>query len=97
MSTQGRVPAEANPTVPARIIRQIPNTRWWRWTPLSLTTLPGHQDTRGLRISRVLMRMKANETMNPTSTRKMPSRLSPTTWLVQKSETNGTEAINGAL
>ncbi len=50
-------------------------------------TLPGHQGTRGLRISRVLMRMKANERMKPARTRKIPSRCSPETWSVQKSAT----------
>jgi hypothetical protein len=61
--------------VPAIIIATIPKTRWCRWTPLSLTTLPGHQGTLGLRISRVLMRMKAKERMNPSRTRKTPWRL----------------------
>ncbi len=58
--------------MPAIIIVTIPKTRWWRWTPLSLTTLPGHHGTLGLRISRVLMRMKAKERMKPTRTRKRP-------------------------
>src|SRR5512133_1228491 len=63
----------------------MPKTRWWMWTPLSETTLPGHHGTRGLRISRVLMRMKAKERMKPTSTRKMPSRCSPAIWVLQRS------------
>ena len=65
MSNQGLVPKLANPIVPAAIIVQIPNTRWWRWTPLSLTTLPGHQEKRGLRMIRVLMRMNPNESDEP--------------------------------
>ena len=56
------------PSVPEIPIRMMPNTRWWRCTPLSLTTLPGHQGTRGLRIRRVLRRMKPNEPRKPTST-----------------------------
>ena len=46
------------------MIRTIPKTRWWMWRPPGLT-LPGHQDTLGLRISRVLMRMKPKETRKP--------------------------------
>ena len=42
--------------VPATIIVTIPKTRWCTWTP-PLSMLPGHHGTRGLRISRVLMRM----------------------------------------
>ena len=71
--------------MPATIIVTIPKTRWCRCTPLSLTTLPGHQGTLGLRISRVLMRMKAKEPMKPTSTRKSPCS-SCWTRLAQKSE-----------
>ena len=86
MSNQGFVPSAAKPIAPAAIIAQIPKTRWWMWTPLSLTTLPGHQAKRGLRMIRVLIRMKPKERMNPARTRKMPSRLSPTTSSIQKSE-----------
>ena len=55
---------------PAPIIAPIPHTRWCRCTPLSLTTLPGHQGTRGLRISRADRRMNPNDPMKPTNTRK---------------------------
>ena len=47
--------------------------------------LPGHHGTFGLRISRVLMRMKTNEPRNPTSTRKSAWRLCSTSWSCQKS------------
>jgi hypothetical protein len=46
----------------------IPNTRWCTWMPPDLM-LPGHQGTLRLRISRVLMRMNANETRNAASSR----------------------------
>ena len=55
--------------VPASIIATMPNTRWCTWTPLSETTLPGHQGTFGLRISRVDRRMKPNDARNDRSTR----------------------------
>ena len=73
------------PTAPAIIIATIPKARWWTWTPLSLTTLPGHQGTLGLRISRVLILMKEKERMKPTKTRKRPSLPSATIWSFQKS------------
>src|SRR5215210_90766 len=66
----------------------MPNTRWWTWTPPSLTTLPGHQERRGLRMIRVLMRMKAKEPRNPTSTRNSAWRSWATSWSCQNSETN---------
>ena len=43
-----------------------------KMTPLSETTLPGHHGTFGLRISRVLMRMKAKEPMKPARTQNSP-------------------------
>ena len=63
----------AKPSAPAAIIRMIPKTWWWTWSPPSLTMLPGHKGTFGLRINRVLNRMKANETRKPTRTRKIAS------------------------
>src|SRR5215210_8055658 len=66
----------------------MPNTRWWTCTPPSLTTLPGHQERRGLRMIRVLMRMKAKEPRNPTSTRNSAWRSWATSWSCQNSETN---------
>ena len=58
--------------MPAIIIVTIPKTRWWTWTPLSVTMLPGHHGTLGLRISRVLMRMNANEPTNPSKHEEQP-------------------------
>ena len=72
--------------VPASIIRTIPKTRWCTWTPESLTTLPGHQGTRGLRISRVDIRMKPNEPSRPSSTRNTHWRSCATRVSFQKSE-----------
>jgi hypothetical protein len=59
----------AKPTVPAVVIKPMPNARWCRCTP-PVTTLPGHHGTRGLRIRRVLSLMKPKEARKPTSTRK---------------------------
>src|SRR5829696_1322275 len=49
----------------------IPKTRWCTCRPPSILTLPGHQDTFGLRIRRALVRMNRNES------RKKASRISP--------------------
>jgi len=65
---------------PATIIVTISNTRSWMCTPLSLTTLPGHQGTLGLRIRRVLMRMKANEPTRPSRTRNSHCLSRATSW-----------------
>src|SRR4051812_48686352 len=62
----------------------MPQTRWWRCTPLSLTTLPGHQVKRGLRLSRALRRMKAKEPRKATSTRNRAWRWWSTSWSCQK-------------
>ena len=48
--------------------------------------LPGHHGTFGLRISRVEMRMKPNETTSPARTRKTHWRSLATSWSFQKSE-----------
>jgi hypothetical protein len=71
--------------VPAIIIATIPKARWCTWTPLSLTTLPGHHGTRGLRISRVLIRMKEKESRKPTSTMNTAWLSLATIWSFQKS------------
>ena len=68
-------PSLTKPSVPATIIVTIPKTRWWRWTPVSLSMFPGHQETLSLRMIRVLMRMKAKEPTKPTRTRKIACSL----------------------
>ena len=51
-SYQKPTSVSAKLSTPAAIIVTIPNTMWWTCTPPSLTTLPGHHGTRGLRIRR---------------------------------------------
>ena len=53
----------------------MPHTRWWRWSPPSVVTLPGHHGTFGLRISRALVRMNRNDSRND------PNRTKPARWL----------------
>ena len=77
-SNHGLCPTSAKPSVPLPTIRQIPHTRWCRCTPLSLTTLPGHHDARGLRPIRALVRMNPKAARNATRTRKIPWRSSAT-------------------
>src|SRR3954454_16024605 len=69
ISTPGLLSSTANAIAPPTSISQIPHTRWCRCTPPS-TTLPGHHGTFGLRDSRALVRMKANDARNATKTRK---------------------------
>ncbi len=80
--------------MPEIIIVTMPKTRWCRWTPLSLTTLPGHHGTLSLRISRVLILMKAKERMNPVRTKNRPCSSCSTSWF-QKFEKIETELMSG--
>src|SRR3954447_15664880 len=58
-------------------MRTIPNTRWWRWSPPSVVTLPGHHGTFGLRISRALVRMNRNAIRNAANTSRTLVRTAP--------------------
>ena len=51
---------------PHSIVSPIPHTRWWMWTPPSVSRPPGHQET--LRVSRALVRIARKESRNATST-----------------------------
>ena len=46
----------------------MPQTRWWMCNPPDVLTLPGHQVTFGLRISRALVRMNSQDPRKPAST-----------------------------
>ena len=61
ISFHGLTGFTANPRKPDSRISTIPHTRWCRCRPDSVVTLPGHHGTRGLRISRALVRMNRNE------------------------------------
>ena len=56
----------------------MPQTRWWTWVPLLVSTLPGHHDT-WARIRWALVRMKLNEQTKASRIRKWVSF--PGTWM----------------
>src|SRR5918992_5375638 len=60
ISSQGELGPSASRKPPSSIIT-MPKTRWWTCRPPSVSTLPGHQVTFGLRIRRALVRMKRND------------------------------------
>jgi hypothetical protein len=54
MCHHGDCSGTAKARKPESIMRQMPQTRWWRCTP-PLSTPPGHHET--LRVSRALVRI----------------------------------------
>jgi hypothetical protein len=46
----------------------MPQTIWWMCNPPDVLTLPGHQVTFGLRMSRALVRMNSQDPKKPIST-----------------------------
>ena len=60
--------SSANPRKPQTISNPMPQTRWWMCRPPDVLTLPGHQLTFGLRISRELVRMNSHDPRKPART-----------------------------
>ena len=66
-SFHGLTALTAKPRKPLVRMSTMPHTRWCRCSPPLVLTLPGHHGTRGLRMSRALVRMNRNDARNAAS------------------------------